>query len=85
MEQLKNSLKKELDRDQANKSEEILKKQEQINKMMEELMSDEMIKLLDELSQLAQKMNKEKVLDKLDDIDFSQENMLKELDRTIDL
>ena len=84
LEQLKNSLKKELDRDQANKSEEILKKQEQINKMMEELMSDEMIKLLDELSQLAQKMNKEKVLDKLDDIDFSQENMLKELDRTIE-
>ena len=84
LEQLKNSLKKELDRDQANKSEEILKKQEQINKMMEELMSDEMKKLLDELSQLAQKMNKEKVLDKLDDIDFSQENMLKELDRTIE-
>lgn len=84
LEQLKNNLKKELDKDQANKSEEILKKQEQINKMVEELMSDEMKKLLDELGQLAQEMNKEKVLDKLDDIDFSQENMLKELDRTIE-
>ena len=84
MEELKNKLAKELNNDQNDRSEDILKKQEQISKMMEELMSDEMKKLLDELFELAQEMNKEKVLDKLDDIDFSQENMIKELDRTIE-
>ena len=75
---------KELNNDQNDRSEDILKKQEQISKMMDELMSDEMKKLLDELFELAQEMNKEKVLDKLDNIDFSQDNMIKELDRTIE-
>jgi hypothetical protein len=52
--------------------------------MVEELMSDEMKKLYDELSKLSEEMNKDKVLKKLEDIDFAQEDMLKELDRTIE-
>ena len=84
LEKLKNQLQNELSENQKEKNEEILKKQEQINKMVEELMSDEMKKLYDELSKLSEEMNKDKVLKKLEDIDFAQEDMLKELDRTIE-
>tara|TARA_B100000035_G_C21033734_1_gene569765 strand:+ start:542 stop:3844 length:3303 start_codon:yes stop_codon:yes gene_type:complete len=84
LEKLKNDLENELTQEQNNKSQEILKKQEQINKMIEELMSDEMKKLLEDLNKLANEMNKEKMLEKLEDLDFSQENMIKELDRTIE-
>ena len=56
----------------------------EINKMMEELMTDEMKKLYDELSNLSKEMNKEDILEKLENIDFAQEDMLKELDRTIE-
>ena len=84
LEQLKKQLTNDLSEKEKNKSDEILKKQEKINEMMEDLFSDEMKKLLDELSQLAKEMNKEKVLEKLEDVDFNQENMLKELDRTIE-
>jgi hypothetical protein len=84
LEKLKNQLQNELSENQKEKNEEIQKKQEQINKMVEELMSDEMKKLYDELSKLSEEMNKDKVLKKLEDIDFAQEDMLKELDRTIE-
>ena len=84
LEKLKKQLQNELSSNQKEKNKEILKKQEQINKMVEELMSDEMKRLYDELSKLSEEMNKDKVLKKLEDIDFSQEDMLKELDRTIE-
>ena len=45
---------------------------------------DEMKKLYDELSNLSKEMNKEDILEKLENIDFAQEDMLKELDRTIE-
>ena len=47
-------------------------------------MSDEMKKLYDELSKLSEEMNKDKILKKLEDVDFAQEDMLKELNRTIE-
>ena len=84
LEKLKNDLDNELTQEQNKKTQEILRKQEQINKMMEDLMSDEMKKLLDDLNKLAEEINKEKVLEKLEDLDLSQENMIKELDRTIE-
>ena len=33
------------------------------------------------MNKLVEEMNKDKVLDQIEDIEFSQENMLKELDR----
>ena len=84
LEKLEKQLENELSESQKEKNEEILKKQDQINKMVEELMSDEMKKLYDELSKLSEEMNKDKVLKKLESIDFAQEDMLKELDRTIE-
>jgi len=84
LEKLKNQLQKEFSESQIEKNKEILKKQEQISKMMEELMTDEMKKLYDELSKLSEEMNKDKILKKLEDVDFAQEDMLKELNRTIE-
>ena len=84
LEKLKKELEIDLSQGQKEKNVEILKKQEQINKMMEELMTDEMKKLYDELSNLSKEMNKEDILEKLENIDFAQEDMLKELDRTIE-
>ena len=84
LEELQNKLENELSENQKNKNAEILKKQEQVNKMMQEIMSDEMKKLYDELGKLAEEMNKEKVLEKLEDLDYSQDDMLKDLDRTIE-
>ena len=84
LEKFKDDLEKKLAFDPFKKEEEIQKKQELLQKMMDEVMSDEMKKMYDELNKLVEEMNKDKVLDQIDDIEFSQENMLKELDRAIE-
>ena len=84
LEKFKDDLEKKLAFDPFKKEEEIQKKQELLQKMMDEIMSDEMKKMYDELNKLVEEMNKDKVLDQIDDIEFSQENMLKELDRAIE-
>ena len=65
-------------------NEELLKKQEQLNKLFDELMSDEMKKLYKELQELMEEMNKDKILENLENIELNQEDMLKELDRSIE-
>jgi len=65
-------------------NEELLKKQEQLNKLFEELMSDEMKKLYEELQELINEMNKDKILENIENIELNQEDMLKELDRSIE-
>ena len=84
LDELQEKMKKTPSFELDEKSEEIIKKQDLLNKMMEELMSDEMKKLYDELNKMVEEMNKDKVLDKIEDIDLSQENLIKELDRTIE-
>ena len=84
LENFKKELEKKLSFDPFKKDEEILQKQEQLQKIMKDLMSDEMKKLYDELNKLVQEMNKDKVLEKMEDIEFSQDNMIKELDRAIE-
>ena len=84
LEKFKDDLEKKLAFDPFKKEEEIQKKQELLQKMMDEIMSDEMKEMYDELNKLVEEMNKDKVLDQIEDIEFSQENMLKELDRAIE-
>ena len=84
LEKLQQQMNKKLSFDLDEKNKEILEKQEMLSKMMDELMTDEMKKLYDELNELVNQMNKDKVLDKIEDIDLSQENLMKELDRTIE-
>ena len=64
--------------------QEILEKQEQLNKLFDELMTDEMKKLYEELRKMMEEMNKDKLLDKIEDIEMSNEEVLKELDRSIE-
>ena len=84
LEKFKENLEKKLAFDPFKKGEELQKKQELLQKMMDEIMSDEMKKMYDELNKLVKEMNKDKVLDQIEDIEFSQENMMKELDRAIE-
>lgn len=65
--------------------EEILKKQEQINELFEQLMDEETQKLYDELEKLMEEMNKDETKDVLEKIDLSNEELEKELDRTLEL
>ena len=84
LEKLQQQMNKKLSFDLVEKNKEINDKQELLSKMMDELMTDEMKKLYDELNDLVNQMNKDKVLEKIEDLDMSQENLLKELDRSIE-
>ncbi|MFN3916551.1 MAG: DUF4175 family protein [Flavobacteriales bacterium] len=64
---------------------ELLKKQEELQKLFDELMSDEMKKLFEELQQLMDKLNKDKLLEKLENFDFSNEGLKKQLDRSLEI
>ena len=64
---------------------ELLEKQALIEKLLEELMDDEMRDLLDQLEKLMEKNNKEELKEKLDDIEQSNEDMNKQLDRSLEM
>lgn len=66
-------------------SEQIMEKQEQINKMFDELMNDEMKELYEEIQKLLEELNKDDLQEKMDDFEFSNEDLEKELDRTLEL
>lgn len=65
--------------------EKILQKQEELNKLFEELMDEETKKLFEELEKLMEEFNQEDVKDVMEQIDLSNEELEKELDRTIEL
>ena len=66
-------------------SDQILEKQEQINKLFDELMNDEMKKLYEEIQKLLEELNKDDLQQKMDEIQFSNQDLEKELDRTLEL
>ncbi len=68
----------------SEQEQEILEKQEQLNKLFDELMTDEMKKLYEELQKMMEEMNKDKLLEKIDDIEMDNEEVLKELDRSLE-
>jgi hypothetical protein len=84
-------LKKEFDKNQTEKdnflenSEELKEKQEQLEKLLEELLDDEMKELLEELQELMEEMNKDELLEKMEQMEMETENMEEELDRTLEL
>ncbi|CAG5086132.1 DUF4175 family protein [Parvicella tangerina] len=80
-----NNLENQKQNNQFNQqSQEILEKQEMLNKLFDELMSDEMKELYKELQKLMEQMNKDQLLNKIDDIEMSQEEINKELDRALE-
>ncbi|MFT6745827.1 MAG: hypothetical protein ACJAZ2_000165 [Glaciecola sp.] len=67
------------------KEKELLEKQEQINKLFDELMDEDTKKLFDEIEKLMEEMNEEKREEKLEEMNLSNENMEKSLDRALEL
>ena len=66
-------------------SEELLDKQKQIEELFEELFDEEFKEKYNELKELMDKLNKDQMLDKLDEMKLDNEQLEKELDRTLEL
>lgn len=64
---------------------EILEKQEQIHKMLEELMSDELKKLMDELNKMMEQMNDNLMEQLKEQIDISLDDLSQQLDKNIEI
>ena len=66
-------------------NEELMEKQEMIEKLLEELMDDELKKLLEDLEKLFQQNDKEQIKDKMEELNQSSEDMKKQLDRSLEM
>jgi len=66
-------------------NEEILKKQEELNKLFDELMTDEMKELFKKIQDMLDKLDKNKVAEMLDKMKLSNKDLEKQLDRNLEL
>lgn len=69
----------------SNPSEELLKKQEKLEKMFEEMLSEEMKEMIRQLEEMLQEMKKEDALQKMEEMKMDKEQLSKELDRMMEL
>ena len=66
-------------------SEDIKKKQKELEKLFNEIMPEEMKELYDELNELKEELNKPDLQKKLQELKFSNEDLEKELDRSLEV
>lgn len=66
-------------------SEELRQKQEMVQKMFEEMVSEEMKEMMRQLEEMLQEMNKDQALQKMEDMKLSEEELSKELDRMMEV
>ena len=66
-------------------SEELLKKQELLQELFENIMTEEMKEMMDELQKMMDKINKEQLQEMLEDMQQNDEDLEKELDRSLEL
>jgi len=66
-------------------SERLMKKQEEIQDLLEKIMDDELKKLLEEFEELVEETNKGKQLEKLDELDMNLEKLERQLDVSLEL
>lgn len=66
-------------------SEELIKKQEEINKLFNEVIPDEMKKLMEEIEQLLNNMPRERMQEIMKDVKKNNENLQKMMDRNLSL
>ncbi len=64
---------------------EVMEKQQQIQKLFDEIMTDEMKKLFEEMQKLVDEVDKEKAQEMMDKMKLNNEDLTKELDRTLEL
>ena len=68
-----------------NQNEEIIKKQEQLQKLMDEVLDEETQKLMEELQKMMDDLNKDKLQENLEKLKEKQESLEQELDRQLEL
>ena len=66
-------------------NKELLEKQQKLNELFENIMTDEMKQLLQELEQMMDKLDKNKMQDMIEKMKLSNEDLEKELDRNLEL
>ena len=66
-------------------SEEVLQKQDQLQKLFDELMTDEMKEMMQKLQEMMEKMDKNMLENELDNMEMTNEDLEKELDRSLEL
>ena len=66
-------------------SPELIEKQEKMEELFEELVSDEMKELMEQIEELMQKLEKDQALDMMEDMEYDNEELEKELDRMMEL
>ncbi|MCO6500962.1 MAG: hypothetical protein J5I47_11405 [Vicingus serpentipes] len=66
-------------------NEEILKKQELLEKLFDELMTDELKEMMEKLQEMMEKLDKNLLEEELDKMEMSNKDLEKELDRSLEL
>jgi hypothetical protein len=69
----------------SQQNEDIIKKQEQINKLLDEVMSDELKKMMDEFNKMMKNFDKNKMNDLNEEMDISLDDLSKQLDRNLEM
>ncbi len=70
---------------QENISQEILQKQQMLNELFDKVMTEEMKKMYEELQKMLEELNKTKLENTIEQAELSNEELEKELDRSIEL
>lgn len=65
--------------------EELKKKQEMIQELFEEVMSDEMKELFEKMEKMLDELNKDEVMEQLENMEMNDEQLKQELDRMLNL
>ncbi|MFA8451277.1 MAG: hypothetical protein ACEPOW_11345 [Bacteroidales bacterium] len=63
---------------------ELIKKQEELEKLMDELLSDEMKEMLEELQKMMEKMDPQKMAEMMEKIELKQEEIEENIDRNLE-
>lgn len=87
VESLENKFDKNIEKQNEFKSvnPEIKKKQEQVQKLFDEVLDDEMKAMIDKLEKLMEEMDKEDALEKMEEMQVNDEELENELDRMLEL
>ncbi len=87
VENLQQSLqqKNDLQQKMSEKDEELLRKQQEINDLLNSLMDDELRKMMEEFNQMREEFNKNDFIKKSEEMKMSYEELSKQLDRDLEL
>ncbi|MCC6384328.1 MAG: DUF4175 domain-containing protein [Bacteroidia bacterium] len=83
--QQENQQKQARENEYKNQMQELAEKQQQLQELMDQLLSDEMKKMMQELEKLLSQLDKNKMQEMLDQMKLDSKEMEKRLDRTLEL